>query len=86
MAGQMDNSADAEAREALERADDTVNPGATPDEVQPDEGEHIDSPDPGEPGTQPDEGDVDEPGGVPDEMPAPDATPSPDPLVNLPPD
>lgn len=82
MSGELNQAADAEAREALETMGDTVNPGATPDEVQPDEGGDVDSPDPGEPGVQPDEGDVDEPGGVPDELPAP----GPDPLINLPPD
>ena len=82
MAAIETNNAEAEAWEEKERAGDTDNPGQTPDEVQPDEGGDVDSPDPGEPGVQPDEGDVDEPGGVPDELPAT----GPDPLTTLPPD
>ena len=91
MTDDIDNAADAEAREALDAlGGDTDHPGQTPDEVQPDEGGDVDSPDPGEPGVQPDEGDVDEPGGVPEELPptgpGTGTGSAPDPLTTLPPD
>ena len=83
---QADNSPEQTAPATPDRTGphpgDTDHPGATPDEVQPDEGGDVDSPDPGEPGVQPDEGDVDSPGGVPEELPSID----PNPATMLPPD
>ena len=83
---QSDNSPERTAPTSPDRAGphpgDVDNPGQTPDEVQPDQGGDVDNPDVGSPEVRPDGGDIDTPGGSPDEMPSID----PNQATMLPPD